>query len=79
MCIFSKGVEVIHLTTHNQQGFYQKLGYEFCDPIVVFGQCPQHLQKVIFPWTIFLRCSCNCNKQHLFEISGYGKYFKKRK
>lgn len=31
------GVTTVYLTTFDQQEFYAKLGYEFSDPIVVFG------------------------------------------
>jgi GNAT superfamily N-acetyltransferase len=41
-----RGIKFMHLTTHDQQGFYKKLGYEHCDPIVVFGGCSQNIQKL---------------------------------
>lgn len=27
----------MYLTTHDKQGFYERLGYEFCEPVVSFG------------------------------------------
>ncbi|XP_064603557.1 N-alpha-acetyltransferase 80-like isoform X2 [Liolophura sinensis] len=32
-----KGFQTMYLTTHDKQGFYQRLGYEFCEPVVSFG------------------------------------------
>ncbi|XP_021947363.1 N-alpha-acetyltransferase 80 isoform X2 [Folsomia candida] len=31
------GIRIIYLTTHDQQGFYEKLGYSLCEPVVVYG------------------------------------------
>ena len=31
------GLSAAFLSTHDQQGFYAKIGYEFCDPICHFG------------------------------------------
>jgi len=31
------GLTVLYLTTHDKQGFYQHVGYQFCAPIVSVG------------------------------------------
>jgi hypothetical protein len=31
------GLKVLYLTTHDKQGFYERLGFEYCSPIVSFG------------------------------------------
>jgi len=33
----------VYLTTHDQQGFYERLGYRMCDPIVIYGGKPNFL------------------------------------
>jgi hypothetical protein len=44
---YRKGITTVYLTTHDQQAFYQKLGYCLCEPIVVFGGMSQSLTQVI--------------------------------
>ncbi|KAL1130934.1 hypothetical protein AAG570_012175 [Ranatra chinensis] len=34
-----KGKKKIYLSTRNQEGFYKRLGYEICKPILYFGFC----------------------------------------
>ena len=31
------GFTYLYLSTHDQQGFYTKLGYELCEPVCHFG------------------------------------------
>lgn len=31
------GFKYLYLSTHDQQGFYTKLGYELCEPVCHFG------------------------------------------
>ncbi|XP_063589297.1 N-alpha-acetyltransferase 80-like [Penaeus indicus] len=33
------GFETAYLSTHDQQVFYGKLGYEFCPPVCIYGGC----------------------------------------
>ncbi|XP_037790170.1 N-alpha-acetyltransferase 80-like [Penaeus monodon] len=33
------GFEMAYLSTHDQQVFYGKLGYEFCPPVCIYGGC----------------------------------------
>ncbi|CAL8110864.1 unnamed protein product [Orchesella dallaii] len=40
------GITTVYLTTFDQQGFYSRLGYELCDPIVVFGGSIRLIEKV---------------------------------
>ncbi|CAG7679145.1 unnamed protein product [Allacma fusca] len=42
-----KGIKIVHLTTHDQQGFYSKLGYVNSEPVVVYGGISPSLQKVL--------------------------------
>ncbi|CAG7687298.1 unnamed protein product [Allacma fusca] len=42
-----KGIKTVHLTTHDQQGFYSKLGYVNSEPVVVYGGISPSLQKLI--------------------------------
>jgi len=37
--IRSKGKKVMYLSTRGQEGFYKKLGFEVCQPVMFFGFC----------------------------------------
>ncbi|KAK9499692.1 hypothetical protein O3M35_002694 [Rhynocoris fuscipes] len=45
----SKGKKMLYLSTRGQEGFYKKLGYEICQPILYFGFSditPQPVEKL---------------------------------
>ena len=36
-CKINFGIKIVYLSTYDKQSFYQRLGYEICEPISIFG------------------------------------------
>ncbi|ROT85898.1 putative N-acetyltransferase 6-like isoform X2 [Penaeus vannamei] len=62
------GFETAYLSTHDQQVFYGKLGYEFCPPVCIYGGCinrnllPKQFLTAVTPQNIKKDYSTSPNK-----------------